>query len=103
MLYGFIDPVIRARLEDEREDEPERTLAAIRELVGSLRSVEVVELEILEAQKVCRRHGERPAALVRVVLRYDDGPTAHERRTVWVRDRGVWYSTAPEYTGQRVD
>lgn len=96
-LYAFIDPAIRAR-EEQEGDEPAATLAAIRRFVEAVRSAEVVEVEILEARKACERYGGRPAARVRSVVRYDDAPAATEFHTVWVRDRGVWYSTAP---GQR--
>lgn len=93
-LYELIDPVIRRRRAEEREDEPERTLSAIRAFVETVRSAVVEEIEILEARKVSEHHGGRPAAEVRSVVRYNDRPTANESRTIWVRDHGVWYSTA---------
>ena len=93
-LYEFIDPVMRARREQQRGDEPELTLSDIRTFVAVVRTAEVVEIEILEARKVSKRHGGRPAALVRSIVRYNDEPTTNESRTIWVRDHGVWYSTA---------
>lgn len=94
-LYEFIDPVVRSRREEQRDDEPDRTLAEIRAFVQSVRSAEVEEVEILEARKVSERHGGRPAALVRSVVRYNERPVASELRTPWVRDRGVWYAATP--------
>jgi hypothetical protein len=93
-LYEFIDPVIRARREQQRDDEPELTLSDIRAFVKAVRTAEVEEVEILEARKVSKRHSARPAALVRSIVRYNDKLTANESRTIWVRDHGVWYSTA---------
>jgi hypothetical protein len=92
-LYQFLDPVIRARREEQR-DEPRLTLSGIRAFVEGVRSAEVEEVEILEARKVSNRHGGRPAALVRSIVRYNNKPAAAESRTTWVRDHGVWYSTA---------
>jgi hypothetical protein len=93
-LYGLIDPVLRARSEKEGDDEPDSTLAEIRSFVLTVQSAEVERVEILEAHKVCEIHGGRPAALVRSLVRYNGEPAARESRTVWVRDRDVWYSTA---------
>lgn len=93
-LYELIDPVIRARREAQRDDEPDRTLSIIRAFVASVRAAQVEEVEILEAHRVCERQRGRPAALVRSVVRYNDEPAAHESRTLWVRDRKTWYSTA---------
>lgn len=95
-LYALVDPVVRARREAERDDEPERTLSGIRDFVKEIRSAEVERVEILEARRVCKRHGGRPAARVRSSVRYNDEATAREWRAVWVRDQGVWYSTSPE-------
>jgi len=92
-LYALIDPRIRARLEGRRDDRHEEVLAELRASCATVRSAEVEEVEILEARKSCERHGGRPAALVRSVVRYDERPTAHETREVWVRDGGVWYTT----------
>jgi hypothetical protein len=94
-LYALLDPVLRARRE-EQPDEPERTRSRIRARVATIRSAEVVEVEILAAEKVCSRHGGRPAARVRAVVRYDDAPAARESTSVWVRERGVWYAAAPD-------
>lgn len=94
-LYELIDPVLRSHRERQRDDEPERTLSEIRAFVQSVRSAEVEEVEILEAHKVSERHGGRPAARVRSVVRYNERPVAEELHTTWVRDRGVWYTTAP--------
>jgi hypothetical protein len=63
--------------------------------VAAIRTAEIEEVEILKAHKVSAEHGGRPAALVRAVVRYNQSPSAHESITTWVRDRGVWYSTAP--------
>ena len=93
-LYEFVDPVIRACREKQRDDEPELMLSDIRTFVKAVRSAEVEEVEILEARKVSERHGGRPAALVRSIVRYNDKPAANESRTIWVRDHGVWYSAA---------
>lgn len=97
-LYRLIDPAIRARREAERDDEPGLTISHLRNLVEPVETAEVEEVEVLEARKVSRRHGGRPAALVRSVVRYtrqaSSGRSRTESRTLWVRDRGVWYSTA---------
>ncbi len=93
-LYELADPVIRAHREKQQYDEPERTLSDIRNFVATVRSAKVEEVEILEARKVSHSHGGRPAALVRSIVRYNDEPAANESRTIWVRDHGVWYSTA---------
>jgi len=93
-LYEFIDPVIRARWEREREDEPLLTLGEIEEFVRSIRNATVEEVQILEAHKVSERHGGRPACLVRVVVGYNEQESPSEFRTAWVRDEGTWYSTA---------
>jgi hypothetical protein len=92
-LYAFVDPERRARLEVERDEEPERTLAKIRTRVAHVRSAEVLEVEILDVRKASHRHGGRAAALVRSVVRYDDAPAARESRSIWVRDEGTWYWT----------
>lgn len=97
-LYRLIDPAIRARREAEREDEPGVTISHLRKLVEPVETAEVEEVEILEAHKVSGRHGGRPAALVRSVVRYNRNASSRESRTesrtVWVRDGGVWYCTA---------
>ena len=100
-LYELIDPAIRAKRETQRPDEPDLTLAAIRESVKHVETAEVEEVEILEAHKSSERLGGRPAALVRSVIRYNQKPTATESRTIWVRDHDVWYSRAREPRGDR--
>lgn len=98
-LYGFIDPVLRERWEARRQGEPARVLEKLRCQVESVRSADVEEVEILEARKVSEHHGGRPAAIVRSVVRYNGEPVARESRTTWVRNEGVWYSTAVEGRG----
>lgn len=75
-LYEFIDPVVRARLEEQRDDGAEPTLSDIRAFVKTVRSAEVEEVEILEAHKVSDRYGGRPAALVRSIVRLGGHPKA---------------------------
>ena len=94
-LYEFMDPVARAHLEAESGDPPESTLTAIRRFVNAIRTAELEEVEILEARKVSEEHGGRSAALVRSIVRYNEGPTANESRIQWVRDQKIWYSTVP--------
>ena len=96
-LYEFMDPLVRARLEAERGAPPESTLTVIRRFVHAIRSAEVEEVEILEARKVSEDHGGRSAAVVRSIVRYNEGPTANESRIQWVREQKVWYSTAPTW------
>lgn len=91
-LYALLDPAIRARREAERDDEPERTLAELRAFVAGLRSVELVEVGILEATRRCAAQGGRPAARVRAVVRYNGATVPEESHTVWVRDAEVWYA-----------
>ena len=92
-LYRFIDPALRARRERERVGEPDLTLANLRKFVSTVESAQVEEVEILEAHKACARHGGRPAALVRSVVRYNHEPDPQTFRTVWVKEGDTWYST----------
>jgi len=94
-LYGFVDPAIRARRQESRDDGAEPLRSAIRASVNEVRSATVEQVEIVAARKVCALHGGRPAALVRSIIRYNDSPELSESRTIWVRDEGAWYSTAP--------
>jgi hypothetical protein len=92
-LYRLIDPMARLRLEREPGDEPERIRSALREVVRSVGTVRVEEVEIVDATRTSARHGGRPAAVVRSIVRYDRDPEPRQRRATWVRDEGVWYTT----------
>jgi hypothetical protein len=93
-LYQLIDPTIRARREQVRSDEPGLTLSELEEFARWVEAADVKHVEILEARKASKRHGNRPAALVRSVIRYNHRSEPQEFRTIWVRDSGIWYTTA---------
>jgi hypothetical protein len=92
-LYEFVDPAIRARRESLRDGERQLTLADLQAFCETIYSAEVEEVEILQARKRCERHGGRPAALVRSIVRYNGNSAPAETRAVWVRDDSVWYFT----------
>jgi hypothetical protein len=92
-LYQFIDPVIRARRERERVDEPDLTLSELREFVSRVRTAQVEKVEILDARKVCVHQGGRPAALVLSVIRYNEELEPQRFHTTWVKEGDTWYST----------
>ena len=93
-LYALIDPAIRRRREEERDDEPGLTLEQIRQFVLTVTTAEVENVQVLQVQETSKRHGGRPAALVSSLVRYNQGNQPQPFRTIWVRDNAVWYSTA---------
>lgn len=92
VLYGLIDPKLRAKREHEYEFEPEHTLSQLQEFVAQINSAAVDSFTVeqfVDDGGPSRNH--RPTAIVVSRVIYN-GTQPSDFRTPWVRDNGVWYT-----------
>lgn len=93
-LYNFTLPEYRARRIATRADEPESTLATIREFVGQVHSAQVESIEIESFFPAVERFAGSQAAVVIARVRYNQRSFVSLFRTIWVCSSGTWFSTS---------
>ena len=94
VLYHYILPSIREDREQKRNDEPALTLSAIDDFVSKVKSSKCESVEINKFYPNAELYDGNPAAEVILKVSYNDDVKPKIFRTVWVLDKGIWYSTA---------
>ena len=74
-LYAMIDPVIRAKMEQERDGEPARTLSGLTSWADWVHSAEIRELEITGYLRESPGRQNRPVATFQLLVDYNHGDT----------------------------
>ena len=92
--YETIDPQIRARSEEERDDEPELTKAELRAFMATISEACLLSIKVARYSEAGSPHyGNRPVAIVESTVAYDGGRLARFRAP-WVLEDGVWFTRA---------
>ena len=92
LLHRFIDPEIRNNYDD---DERARNLASIEDYTSQIQNAAMLNFTI-DAYTDCGGlgPGNRPTAIVKSKISYNDGRMICNYRTPWVLHDGQWYTRA---------